>query len=365
MCRSDCRRNPAWLNRLLKSLGILVLFMVARGGVYAEVPYLRPGETLQYGEWLVSENGQFRMGFDKGGDLVIEDIGEEPLSKFQRIYFSPRAGQFFWPYQGDNIHRQNYRYPWRLDNTPGYTNLRIPDGYSFCSFSDGGSWKLSAEESRDRSAKARTLEISNYQLLVRDVKGQIIWHTHPIPYPDYLGIPHLDPEGGCADWPDTILNGQKPLHEATVTEAVLYLDNTGRAILFSSEKILWCSCPWCHAGVPIKVDFYADPSKWHFHQVKKQFGGMPTHAEHRELTISETIKESMAAYEAAWDAGEDMDEYMAGLGKDPPLDEVLPLMRVYHRNAKAARPPRQGTAKGGASSSSVNAAAAATPEKKR
>jgi len=79
-------------------MGLLVMLPTAWGGLLAEVPDLRPDETLKFGEWLVSENGQFRMGFDRGGDLVVEAIGPVPPGGFPPIRFSPRAARPGWSF---------------------------------------------------------------------------------------------------------------------------------------------------------------------------------------------------------------------------------------------------------------------------
>jgi hypothetical protein len=210
--------------------------------------YLAPGEKLGLGEFLVSENGQFRMGFNDHGVLEIRDIGKEPLSQHQRSYWFPRLLWDSSAYDYDKLKPGNYRTRFNLSGID--TN-----GYAAGAFTDNHLHQYTNE---------RSLEIKKYQLFVRDNNNKVIWHSEPVPcsFQDPVYAPFT-----YADFVD---------------EAYLYLENCGRAILITEERMLWCSCDYCFATFPLHKDHFASGhylTDGTFQRIKKKTGGMLTHAE--------------------------------------------------------------------------------------
>lgn len=276
-----CMAKAALCIGMSASYIVTVLAMLG-GRPASAAEFLRHGEKLYFGSWLVSENGKFRMGFRKDGLLVIEDLGDKPIMRMGRTLWHPSVRSISSGLDLDAAPGDGYRSPFHLDNAheqspwgtfldertlAGSPKIPAPGGAGLIA-----TGRLMAFEA-PAGQTARTLEIVGHQLVVRNREGKTIWRSEPIPR-DW--DKKLDARG-CED--------MEKYELASQGDANLYLENTGRAYLWGTKGRLWCSCGYCVNTVPIQEDFYNPDNplrRSEFLGIKARFGGMPTHRELKE-----------------------------------------------------------------------------------
>ena len=247
------------------SIFIMVVLFVLCGiaganCLHAEVfeQSIGPGEILQFGDYIISENGKFKMGFnEQTGVLEIKDIGLEPLSSHQRIYWYPSYTSAGCILNSDGKTVKEFLVDFNLD--------RSKTGASPIGFFNDNTW----HDSEDRSATARSLEVKCGFIYMKNSSGGVIWHTEPKhPWRNYF--PH----------------SYSSQSDSSDIEAYLCLENNGRAKLIgmigSTINLLWCSCNYCYTTSPIQLDFFARNDyikNGSFARAKAVTGGMLTHEE--------------------------------------------------------------------------------------
>jgi hypothetical protein len=213
------------------------------------LPCLNPGldakdilfeeERLCKGEYLVSENGRFRMGFNEVGALEIVDLAPKP----EHAKLVPGwDGKTFWTARFIVDPRNQYK------SVTGPRNGR--EGY------------LEDWPNRDlTTACCHGDFMHGYKSLGKKKSYQVLGG-------DYLSLKEGDWHYLAIYAKRTMFATSRPIDIKvwcppagySKSEIVLHLDNCGRAMVLSEQGLHWCSCPFCddwgegYRG--LLVDFY-------------------------------------------------------------------------------------------------------------
>ena len=236
-----------------------------------------PGEILQFEDYIISENKQFRMGFNSGnGRLEITDISDNGLSSVGSVFWCPKYINTHYgiTYKDAISGKKKYHFKFAWDAFHGEPL---------------GGWDHGVPYGVIGSK--RSLVICNGALSLRDSDGIVMWNTEQ------------EINTGLAKYTDKVQPGKQM---ALPEEVYLVLENCGRAKLISEGGIIvWCSCPYCmtchrlwRSDGFIYIDHYT--SEEHvknglFHRAKMMSGGMLTHAESKEYFDSSAAVGSSAS----------------------------------------------------------------------
>jgi len=272
--------------------------------------FLLEGERLTAGEYLTSENGKFRMGLNSAGELEIVDTNPDPnnqnlvedwdgktywAARFTPDGFPDRRPETHYfppaePYQnrpeywqtrlscchGDFMHKQK-----RLGDKSSY---KVAGGY-FVSLKEGGDFHHLALYSNDK-----------------------IWRTEK----------NIELWTASAGYP--------------LDEIMLYLENCGRAVVFSVDKLIWCSCPYCEDWDGGKNQIFK-PDFYNFHGTKFAASGIdplgiPTHAKVNREGAGGATTVVGSAYSGV---------RLCGEGKSGALGKAVESWKTLFMRGKAAR----------------------------
>jgi hypothetical protein len=173
------RYNTKRINGYFVEMFYLIIVLFGCDCIFAKEA-LRKGETLPFGEYLVSENRQYVMGLEAVGYLAVVDVSADILK--------PKKDGTLWVANAQNP---------------------TPNG------------RLKFNE--------------NKEITLYDRNDRPIWKID--------------------------------LRSAGDADLMMYLENTGRLIIFSGSKRIWCSCPFCYTnginedknGFGINEIFYRHP----------------------------------------------------------------------------------------------------------
>jgi len=199
-------------------IGAAVLFM---GESLQAKIQLSSGEKLSPGEFLVSENGRFKMGLNDEGALVIVDQQPRETKEITRSKIKNWDGKTYWtarfvpdphgraprpileykPKDPLKVHHPGH---WRINYATAHGDFMFP----YKSLGSMASYQV-------KGAKVLKLDFSGLSLWDNPDKHNPMWRCNV-----------RTANARC--------------------DTMLLLENCGRAIVISElNELLWCSCPFC------------------------------------------------------------------------------------------------------------------------
>lgn len=233
-------------------VGAMALLCCLPPSALAAKDHLFEGERLYAGEFLTSENGRFQMGFNEQGELEIVDLKPKANSK---SFIDGWDGKTYWEARFTPEVNLTKARLFPLKMLPPEERRCDPDAWrgmggqfqAYCygdlmhkfklvegrpSYKVRGGSYLSLREpvtKANHNYISRGIRIVRKALFRKTMKPIeiTIWSPHS-------GVPS--------------------------EEVFLYLENSGRAIVFSEKGLHWCSCPYCddwgEGYLPLRADYF-------------------------------------------------------------------------------------------------------------
>jgi len=236
----------------------LCIFLLLCGIVLNGKSGMIEGERLYIGQHLMSSEGRYKMGINDAGILEIIDL--RPPQDQEKIVPG---------WDGKTLWRAKYL---KRTNTADY-------GYARCSGSTGSNY---FDEFIQRCSNTECWSSSE----VVPVEDAYYFTFTSMPNFETIKYVQLFDKNDKKLWEMQIELSVKYHHPtehgyaSVPTEAVLYLDNYGRASIFTEKKMVWCTCPYCYLRYNDKDDccIVIDCKNYnlYFHDEKL---GIPRHSE--------------------------------------------------------------------------------------